>query len=308
MRKRGVSGLLSGYGKGFGLKRKYVNSQAVLESICFLLFGATMLFLLWSGKYLSYVTPRMAPYLGFTVVVSGVMAVVSLRGLFRVEYKKRTGRYFVLILPILLLLLPHKEMAVANLSGTTGLLTGGAISEPSMPAEDENQPQAAEPELPQEQLKEEPKDEPVPEVKADASGIYMAADIYGEPLPLHGYDEVNRTITVNHEEFYDWLNEFFANPDQLEGFQVTMTGAVYKDPTIMKENEFVPARLLMTCCVADLAPCGAICTYEKAAELESDSWVTVTGTLYRVEGQNGLRMQVTSVVPAEPVQGYLYPY
>lgn len=59
-----------------------------------------------------------------------------------------------------------------------------------------------------------------------------------------------------------------------------MTGQVYKNTPVMADNEFVPARLVMACCVADLSPCGLFCTYGNVSELESDSWVTVTGILY----------------------------
>ena len=153
-------------------------------------------------------------------------------------------------------------------------------------------------------------EEDVPAQRSEGTDIYMSADVYGEPLALHGYDEVNRTITVRNDEFYEWLIAIFENLSKFEGYQITMTGAVYQDPALFAKNEFVPARLVMACCVADLAPCGVICVYDKADDLALDSWVTVTGTLHKgqYQGQDEPQIHVLSIVPAEPVEGYIFPY
>ncbi len=290
------------------MKSHRVNTQAVIEAACFILFGAAMLYLLYSEKYLSYVTPRMKPYLYFTIIVMGVWAAVSMKGLFQIVYRKRTGRYFILLIPIMLLFLPHKEMRISNLSGSTGLLTGSAISTTSelkeaapsdmAPAEET---ELVEPALP---------GKAVPEQRSKGTDVYMSLDIYGEPLPLHGYDEVNRTITVSNDEFYEWLIAIFENLDTFEGYQITMTGSVYRDPAVFTQNEFVPARLLMSCCVADLTPCGIICVYDEIDDWKADSWVTVTGTLHKgqYQGQDEPQIHVLSIVPAEPVEGYIFPY
>lgn len=147
------------------------------------------------------------------------------------------------------------------------------------------------------------------QAEASADG-YTTLDAYGAPLELHGYNSRQQTITVSNEEFYDWLCVFYTDIEQLEGFQVTMTGQVYKNTPVMADNEFVPARLVMACCVADLSPCGLFCTYGNVSELESDSWVTVTGILYgeQYKGQEEPRLRVTSVVPAKPIEGYIFPY
>lgn len=298
------------------MKEKTINSQVLAEAGCFLLFGVAMLYLLISERYLDYVTPRIAPYLLFTAVVMVVWAAAGLKGLFRVRHRRRAGHCFVLLLPVVLLLLPHGTVGTADLSGSAGLLTGSAIGSPSgiMGAARPNQEAPA----PGEETgvaQVPPGSEPAAvekgtEQEEAATDTYMSMNVYGQPMALHGYDEINRSITVSNEEFYDWMSEFFMNPQQLEGFRVTVTGAVYKDAAVLAENEFVPARLVMSCCVADLAPCGLVCRYDKAAELAPDAWVTVTGTLHRgqYQGQEELQLQVENIVPAEPVKGYIFPY
>lgn len=79
----------------------------------------------------------------------------------------------------------------------------------------------------------------------------------------------------------------------------------------MESNEFVPARLLMWCCSADLSPCGIICESEKAPELEEDTWVNVTGVIHigKYQGEDEPQIHVTSVSPADkPKEEYVYPW
>ena len=78
----------------------------------------------------------------------------------------------------------------------------------------------------------------------------------------------------------------------------------------MADNEFVPASAGHGLLRGGPVPCGLFCTYGNVSELESDSWVTVTGILYgeQYKGQEEPRLRVTSVVPAKPIEGYIFPY
>jgi uncharacterized repeat protein (TIGR03943 family) len=127
---------------------------------------------------------------------------------------------------------------------------------------------------------------------------------------LSGLDKQARKITVSDGEFYQWIEELFVNPDKYAGYSIEMTGFVFKDPEILRPDEFVPARLVMSCCVADLLPFGMICKYEKIEELKADSWVTVEGMIHITE-ENGFpepQALVTRVAPAAAIEGYIYPY
>ena len=83
------------------------NSQALAEISCYLAFAGAMLYLVRSGRYLSYVTPKLAPYLCFSAAVMVVWALSSLGRVFRIQYRKHIAHCFVLAIPLLLLLLPH---------------------------------------------------------------------------------------------------------------------------------------------------------------------------------------------------------
>ncbi len=75
--------------------------------------------------------------------------------------------------------------------------------------------------------------------------------------------------------------ELSSKPERFEGYTITMTGFVYHDSKFMSDNEFIPARLVMSCCVADVVPGGIICKYDKSDQLQNDAWITVTGKIYK---------------------------
>ncbi|MDR2606439.1 MAG: DUF1980 domain-containing protein, partial [Oscillospiraceae bacterium] len=97
---------------------KAFNPQIFLEFLCYSIFGNLMLYLVRSGAYLSYVTPRMKPYLYFTAIIMLIWACIGLSRLFRPQHKVRSNHCFVLAIPILLLLLPHSPISLADISGS----------------------------------------------------------------------------------------------------------------------------------------------------------------------------------------------
>ncbi len=300
------------------MRARAFNPQIFLESLCYCVFGGLMLYLVTSGKYLSYVTPRMKPYLYLTAVVMGIWVFVGLGRLFRPQHKIRSAHCFVLAIPILLLALPHSPLSMSDLSGnyitsgygapqkqvpTTGVPTGAS-------AENSTEPAAY------------PSARTLPEDTAPSAIDTATAvpdmqtagpeDAYLVDLP--GLDAADRRITVSNDDFGRWISEIYTNMEKYRGYTVVMTGSVFKNPETLQQDEFIPARLMMSCCVADLAPAGLVCRYDRASELKKDSWVTVEGTLfigqYEYEGEkyDDPRLAVTKVTPAEEVKGYVYPY
>lgn len=300
------------------MQAKSLNPQATLEFLCSAGFGALLLYFIGSGKYLTYVTPRMLPYLCFAALVMLVWAFWGLRRMFRLQYKKRAAHCLVLAIPALLLLLPHAPMNYADLSvgyiGGNTLAQGKAVNTLGKEA----QAAAALSSAPAAALVSS--DIAAPETvpaAADTAGASASSDPYTQSdasgtenaLNLTGLDEANKSIIITDEEYYPWLNEIFNNTDKYLGYQVSIKGFVFKEPENMSESEFVAARLMMSCCVADLAPCGIICQYDKAPELKPDTWLTVHGTICigQYLGADQPQIAVTDVAPAEEVEGYIYP-
>lgn len=255
------------------LQKGLRSPQAMLESVCCLTFAVMIFYLAYSGAYLQYVTPKTLPYLYFSVAVMVIWGVFGLLRRARALPRVRTAHCLTLVLPVLLLLLPHSAVTSSSLSSgyVGGANTAGTVTT---------------------QIQQTPD-----------------AEVVENSYALTGKDEANQTITVSDSEFSPWMTELYTNPTEYNGWKIKMTGFVFRDASLMKDNEFVPGRLMMTCCVADLTPVGLLCQYDKTAELKADSWVTVEGTLHYEEYNGAQEPQITvsSLTAAKEVAGYLYP-
>lgn len=288
------------------MKGRFVNTQSALELVCLLTFAGTLVYLVFSGAYLSYVAPRMKPYLLFSAAVLLAYAVFCAGRLFRRQYRRRAAHCFLLAVPVLLFLLPHGQISTVDsggllTGGTLGGLSGQTAAVASAPSSGVSSGSAS----------AASGDPSGGQDAADSADSYTVKNDDGQAIGvIHGYHADQKSVTVSNDEFYAWCSEFFTHPDRFAGFQVTLTGYVLKDIPSLNSDEFVPARLLMSCCAADLSPCGVVCKYDRVSDLTANSWVTVTGTL-RVgtyEGNPEPQVHVTSITPASEVTEYVYPY
>lgn len=101
--------------------KKYFNSQVLVEIISYLLLGGCFLYLVISGKYLSFVTPRMKKYIIFTVIIMLIWTVSSFRYLFTRQYKKRSVHCLTLIIPVIMLILPLKPLTSLSDAHSNGI-------------------------------------------------------------------------------------------------------------------------------------------------------------------------------------------
>jgi putative membrane protein len=272
-------------------KAGLLNWQALSETLCFLAFAALTLYLTISGAYLSYVTPRMAPYLYLTSFVMLVWAVSGLGRLFHPAHNIRLAHCLVLLIPIVLLLLPHGSVGA---DASAGYLDGGTLAGAS-----DGLPAAAA------QTPASPVGTTASGENTDLSQNESSGAQNGPALSEDG------SIHVSDEMFYPWLSEIFGSPDAYEGVPITLKGFVFRDPEIMSDSEFVPARMLMYCCAADVTPCGMLCEYSKASELEVGAWVTVTGVIHvgEYQGEKQPVILANEVSAAEkPDEEYVYPW
>ncbi len=300
------------------MKARSFNAQVFLELISYLIFGGYMFYFISSDKYLLYVTPKMKPYLYFTAIIMIIWACMSLFRMFRPHHKIRAFHCFVLVLPSLLLLLPHKPLDAANLTsnyaggstfyqGTSNRSNNQALSDnsdfnlDSIPGITEN-------DFDKEEITQP--DTAAPNANYNSSPEDTFPSSEDNSFDLTGLDKENKIITVSNEEFYPWILEIYGNLDIYEGYMITITGFVFNDMEYFEGDEFVAARLAMVCCAADLAPVGMLCRYDKASELASNEWITVEGEIIRgqYEGQAEPQISVTSITPAQEVKGYIYPY
>lgn len=260
------------------------NFQALFEAGILLALAAWLLVYLVSGRYLTYVTPRMLPYLIGTVAVLLVLAGVTLLRLFVPNRRARVSHVFVLSLPLILLLLPHGMISIST----------NQLSNVSASAVQTASPGATQ----------------SPETGSKAESGAEEAPIE----EISGLDSANKRITITTENYYDWLERLYNDCTIYEGYTVSITGYVINCSDVFAEDEFALARLVMTCCVADLSPVGVICKYDGANQLTSDDWISIEGTLiagiYEVDGTayTEPQLKITSISPAEEISGYVYPY
>lgn len=315
------------------MKRRYLNGEALLEGLLCLAFSGALLYLTYSGKYLLFVTPRMKPYLYFTAAVMLLWAVSRLAKAGTPRYRQNKTRCLVLALPLLVLLLPYKALdAGSTQAGYTKMAAKTEGNDTNAKGDTKTNPDKEGAQ--QGKTQEETQESTQPPEESPAAGQDAGQDaVQGtgqdnsqgtgqdnsqgsgqgssgngpETVVPSGLDEAGRTITVSDEEFYQWLTELSYHPEKYEGFTVHMHGTVYRDETLA-ENEFAVTRLVMSCCAADLAPCGPLCLMDGAADLTQDQWVDVTGT-YHYDKNKGMEITVNGIEDAEPAEEeYVYPF
>ncbi len=89
------------------------------------------------------------------------------------------------------------------------------------------------------------------------------------------YDINAPVIRIGDDDFGLWYLDAFENLDTYLGKTVRFTGEVYK-PKRGRGDVFVPGRLAMTCCAADIQFVGFPCKWEDARKLKEKSFVDVT--------------------------------
>jgi len=110
----------------------------------------------------------------------------------------------------------------------------------------------------------------------------------------------------------DWVREFGSASDitQFAGQPADLTGFVYRDIRFDGKPQFMVARFVISCCVADASAIGVTVQTDHADQWQQDAWVHVTGK-FDIQSVNGTPTPVLvadSVQPVnQPDHPYLYP-
>ena len=86
-------------------------------------------------------------------------------------------------------------------------------------------------------------------------------------------------IVMNDDNFAQWLTALYTKPDTWIDKKITATGSVWKDGELFEKDEFALARMMMTCCAADMQPVGVLAQWADVQALTEGEWIEVTGTL-----------------------------
>lgn len=127
-------------------------------------------------------------------------------------------------------------------------------------------------------------------------------EITEEDLP---YDMKEDVVKIAPEYYGIWYIDCMDKPERYVGKVVEFTAMAMKSPEFPK-NYFVPGRMAMTCCEADMAFLGFICKAREARLLETGNWVTVRARIaleyWKDYGGEGPVLYAESVEPAEEIK------
>jgi len=119
------------------------------------------------------------------------------------------------------------------------------------------------------------------------------------------YDMSADVIAIDPKDYGIWYIDCMDKPDRYSGKVVEFTGMVLKSPKFPK-NYFVPGRMAMTCCEADMTFLGYVCKAKEARNLTTKQWVKVRARIAYEEWQDyggvGPVLYAESVEPAQPIK------
>lgn len=119
------------------------------------------------------------------------------------------------------------------------------------------------------------------------------------------YDMTAEVIEIAPKDYGIWYIDTMDKPDRYRGKVVEFTAMVLKSPNFPK-NYFVPGRMAMTCCEADMTFLGYICKAREARKLETKEWVRVRARIEYEEWPDyqgtGPVLYADSVESAEPIK------
>ncbi len=103
-----------------------------------------------------------------------------------------------------------------------------------------------------------------------------------EELP---YDLNAPVIEIEDDDYGLWYLDAFDEPQKYVGKTIRFKGQVAKPRRGGRPDIFMPGRLAMTCCAADIQFVGFPCRFEGTGKLKEKSFVTVTATVQTVKNQ-----------------------
>jgi len=287
-----------------------INIEAALRILILLGFAVFFSSLVQSGRIQLYVNPRILPSLKLGIQAMVLIALFTLKDVFRPQGSVRIVPYLFFIIPLILaFLLPARSMNSSTMSlgdiaiipqGKQSSSVAGPKSVQRGPSVKDGGQDAAE--------KGSDSDNPG-KVEVNSSNYEALASLATQPADRR-LKLQNDMVVMDDGNYFRWLKEIYDNMETYRGKKIEVVGFVFKDKQV-KANEFVPARLLMTCCTADLQTVGMLCRYDNAKSLARDAWVKVTGTI-KIIDYKGVKIPVIvadSIVNADkPENEYVYPF
>ena len=273
---------------------KKINSFKLSAALkILLLFGFADFFIItiMTGVVKLYVHPRIIPFMVFAAAVMIIMGLLMFYDLFS-EGKQKANllplMFFVVPLLMAFALPPTSFESGAGTTGGVQLINGETVVSSSASGTAQSSQASSS-----------------TESSVQSNSVPL---IQRQPPEITLQDGV---LVLDDDNFYTALMAVYENLDKYAGTTIELVGFVYKDDETFAKNEFVPARMLMVCCAADMQPAGFLCRYANTAELKADTWVKVRGVIEKTEfeGETIPYIAATKIEETDaPQEAYIYPY
>lgn len=112
-------------------------------------------------------------------------------------------------------------------------------------------------------------------------------------------------LVLNSDNYSRLFQQLMQNPSSYKGEKIQTEGFIYKQKNF-KNNEFVIAREVMTCCVADIQIAGPMCQYDKTVDLKENDWFRIEGTIDIKDNMPIIKVEKLISV-TKPKSEYIYP-
>ncbi len=295
-----------------------LNIDVFLKLIILLGFSLFFFITIINGTIQLFVHPRIVPFLKCGIVIMLIMALFLLKDIFRWQRKKgNLYQYLFFIIPLIMAFaLPANEVNSGSMafgSNTDAMASSNSTVQGKISNTDNYDNLSGADTLSGEASSSDNTDEnslsndsyTEENSQNNVTSFMESTEEEDNNLKLQ-----NDTIVLDDSNFVKWIDTIYNDPSKYEGKKITVMGFVFKDKQF-KDNEFVPARMVMTCCAADMTVIGLLARYSKAQELRENSWFKFTGTLENSEF-NGKNIPVINIETAErtakPKNEYVYPY
>jgi len=275
---------------------KRLNVNIALKILLLLGFAAFFLYTIVTGSVNLYVHPRIIPYMIFASATMVVIAFLLLGDLFKSSKKKINSWSLLFYIIPLIMAFALPATSFDSSTGTLGNVQLSGIENKSNNTVDSS----------------ETTEQTVSSTENSSENSNSSSkDTTSSDATNEGVRLQDGVLIMTDSNFYECMNEIYNDMDKYEGVKIEVIGFVFNDNEEFSDNEFVPARLMMVCCAADMVPVGFLCRYDKASELTADTWVKVIGTIGKTqyEGETVPYIKAENVEKAEkPVNEYVYPY
>lgn len=89
-------------------------------------------------------------------------------------------------------------------------------------------------------------------------------------------------IKINEENYIDALSEIYSDIEKYKGKNIEIDGFVFRNDS-MKQNQFLVARNVITCCIADAGLFGYLLESDNLDNIPDNTWILVKGKLRKIE-------------------------